>query len=459
MLRKLTLIALFIALLAACIPLTPANNSPSSATKPIATGKPLDPLVTASPTRASPIQITDGDLRGAHITVWHAWNGAAADLFESQINTFNQTNQWGIVVEPTALPDYSTLYTQVSEGRKTQGLPDALVTLPDQLLTWDDLLLDLNAYAADPIWGLNIPVADLPEAFWQNDQTTRRVSLPAARAARFLFYNVTWAQQLGFNAPPATADEFEQQACAANASFRRDADQQNDGYGGWIVDPAWDGTYAWMLAFGGGLKDDRFATPENEKALTFLKTLYDENCAWITQPDVLPFDAFAARKALFISGNLLEIQDGLRAMRLASNSDAWTVIPFPGLEGKQTVVAYGPSYALIKSDETRQLAAWLFIRWMLDKDNQFKWVQTTQLYPLRVSVLAAVNETRSASPQWLAAAALIPQAQPAPETANWHVAKQVLEDAMNGIFQHNVPVGVMPGVLQTMDATVTEITK
>ena len=171
---------------------------------------------------------------------------------------------------------------------------------------------------------------------------------------------------LGFDNPPATADEFRQQACAANASFRKDKDPKNDGYGGWIVDTHWQTTYSWLLAFGGSVTDGNaygFRTDPNLATLQFLKGLYDDHCAWLsTEPT--PFDSFARRSALFVSGDLAELPLETESMSRLKNADEWTVIPFPGPQ-TSAVVAYGPSYTLLKSTPEKQLAAWLFARWLL----------------------------------------------------------------------------------------------
>ena len=119
--------------------------------------------------------------------------------------------------------------------------------------------------------------------------------------------------ELGFTNPPATADEFRQQACAANAFFRKDADPQNDGYGGWIVDT--DSANDLLLDAGlrRGVLDGNgsygFQTDPNLAALEFLKTLYDDNCAWLAVDPTNPkdishgpyFDQFAKRLALFVA--------------------------------------------------------------------------------------------------------------------------------------------------------------
>ncbi len=135
--------------------------------------------------------------------------------------------------------------------------PDLVAALPEQTLAWDahGAVVDLNPYLDDPQWALDART-DFPAIFWAQDNVNgKQLGLPAQRSARFIFYNTTWAHELGFDSPPATPQDFRQQACAANASFRKDADPKNDGYGGWIVDTAWQTTYSWILAFGGGVVD------------------------------------------------------------------------------------------------------------------------------------------------------------------------------------------------------------
>ena len=250
------------------------------------------------------------------------------------------------------------------------GTPALVAALPEQTLTWNSShsVVDLNPYLDDLVWGLgSSAVADFPPLFWMQDRMNgEQLGVPAQRSARFLFYNQTWAHELGFDAPPQTAAEFREQACAANASFKTDANPQNDGYGGWIVDTNWQTTYSWLLAFGGGVADGTaygFRTDPNLAALQFIKKLYDDHCAWLSTEET-PFDAFAGRSALFVSGDLAEVSMAAESMSRLKNTDEWTLIPFPGTTGR-VLVAYGPSYSVLKSTPEEQLAAWLFARWPL----------------------------------------------------------------------------------------------
>ena len=426
----------------------------------------LPPTATPTPS-ATPhpaIQVDPALLRGLEIRVWQAFAGPADELFTSQVAQFNASNQWGIVISPTGYGDYTGLFEAVNASLDAGQPPDLAAALPEQTLAWDArrLVVDLNPYLDDLQWGLPAADrADFPAVFWQQDAVTgRQLGVPAQRSARFLYYNQTWARELGFNTPPATADEFRQQACAANASFRRDADPNNDGYGGWIVDTTWQTSYSWLLAFGGGVEQAgvyHFRSDPNLAALQFLKSLFDSHCAWLSI-EPTPFDSFARRSGLFISADLAGLPVEMEAMARLGNPDEWTVIPFPGSPGR-LVVTYGPSYSLISSTPEKQLAAWLFVRWLLQPESQSQWVERTGLFPLRNSVLDMIGPYRQASPQWEAARGVLPLAQGVPQLASWRKARYILQDGLTVLFRTNLPVDQLASALEEMDAMAQELSK
>ena len=433
------------------LPAAKVTSSPSSTPVPSITPTPLPTLA-----------VDPAALRGVSIQVWHAFAGPAADLFTSQAAEFNATNQWGIVVNPDGFGDYTSLLDGMNTALDAGQAPDLVAALPEQTLAWEALgkVVDLQPYLADPQWGLTADViGDIPSVFWAQDHANgKQLGIPAQRSARFIFYNQTWAHELGFATPPTTADEFRQQACTANASFQKDADPKNDGYGGWIVDTDWQTTYSWLLAFGGGVADGSaygLRTDPNLAAMQFIKRLFDSHCAWLsTEPT--PFDSFARRSALFISGDLAGLPAEMEAMKRQKNSDEWTVIPFPGTQGSG-LVAYGPSYTVLKSTPEKQLAAWLFARWLLSPENQAQWVEETGLFPLRNSVLNMVGSYLLASPQWGAANAALSQAQDVPQIASWRKVRYVLEDGMTVLFQENLPLDKLPDLLVEMDSMAQEL--
>lgn len=298
--------------------------------------------------------------------------------------------------------------------------------------------------------------------FWSQDAVAgRRLGMPAERSARFIVYDQTWAQDLGFASAPQNADDFRQQACRAHQTMQTDSDKSNDGQGGWLVDTSAMSFLSWMMSFGGGVVEGngyRFLTPKNLAALTYVKQLYDDGCAWTAQPDADVPAAFAARKALFATASLEQLSDFSRAMGAADNGDTWTLLGYPG-PVQAGLVTYGSSYVLLKSTPPQQLAAWLFVRWLLSPENQKDWVEATGLFPLRTSEMPLVDSYSKSHPQWSAAVGLLPQATIQPQLASWYQVAVMIGDGFNAMFSSNTPTGRVAEILAIMGSTATDLSK
>ncbi len=441
----------------------------SACATPLETATPPEVTREASATAIvtpAPVSTLGGEpesLRGVVIMAWHPWFGTEASLFETQVADFNAANEWGITVLTAGQSNYAELFNNVTASLAAPDKPDLVIGLPEHALFWDERtgVVELSPYVADPIWGLSAgDVADFAPVFWEQDLAgEKRLGMPAERTTRLMYYNQTWARELGFSAPPATADDFHEQACKANASFRSNEDPQDDAFGGWLVDTDPITAMSWMLAFGGGAQEGegyRFLRPENIDAFRFAKTLFDNGCAFqLTETTAV--DAFANRRALFVTGGLEDIATQSRAFLPLPSNDEWTLIPFPG--EIETMAVYGSSYILMPSDDASQLATWLFVRWMLGADNQARWVQTTGMFPLRASTLDRVADYASVHPQWVQAVKLLPRGHGTPRLSSWRVIRLVLGDGFDFMFRVNMPVGQVATILADMDRAVGDLVK
>jgi len=458
--RWLTPLLLFTLIFSACQPtpipepVAPTSTPRVSETKALA--------ATHTPVAESRLGIEAEALNGLIVDVWHPWYGAPSTLFESQVQEFNDTNPWGILVLTTSLQNYTELYEQASAAVHGPNRPDVIVGLPEYAVEWhaQEAVLDLNPYLSDPVYGLSgAEIADFPSVFWEQDQLKdARLGMPAQRTARFLLYNQTWADELGFDAPPATADDFREQACKANQFMRSDADPGNDAQGGWLIDTHPITNLSWLLAFGGGAQESdgfRFLTPENIEAARFIKGLSEDGCAWKTQNDA-PLTKFVDRSALFATASLEDLPDLARDFAFAGSTDKWTVLAFPGAEGSALVV-YGASYILFESDDADQLAAWLFVRWLLAPENQADWVNSAGLFPLQAATMGLLTDYAAGHSQWAQAVTLLPQGRNTPQLSAWRTIRVALGDGFNFMFRVDTPVGQVPAILAQLDAIVTDL--
>jgi ABC-type glycerol-3-phosphate transport system substrate-binding protein len=463
--------------LAACQPAPlPPGPAPSQTltfkTIQARTSTPLPSLLPSlTPTSVILSQTSLADLNGIHLQFWHPFLDQTADQLQALAASFNQQNTWGIQVDVRSLGGPSELSRQVvaamagsnASGAGEAQLPDVVIANPEQALSWQavsPVLVDLTDYISDPVVGLTSQdLADFSPPFWNLGLSDgRQVGLPALGTVQVLFYNQTWAKELGFSQPPATTEEFRQQACKAALANRQDSSIENDGTGGWLVNSNSMTMLEWMAAFGAKIdpaSDDSytFNTPETSAAFTFLKDLVSSNCAWLgLNPQ--PYDYFASRHALFYSGSL---EDILPQEAASTGSDAWTVIPMPGNAGRPAVTLYGQTYNILASSKARQLAAWLFVRWMDSPNQQAQLVRVTGTYPLRGSELGLLSVYRHDNPQWAAALPFAGYAHNPPVAASWNQVSSVLEDASQQLFQPETTPDQIPAILSQMDAMVVEL--
>jgi ABC-type glycerol-3-phosphate transport system substrate-binding protein len=343
--------------------------------------------------------------------------------------------------------------------------PQVVIGFPEHALEWQEHVVDLSLYVADPLYGWGpADISDFPAVVWEQDEVDgKRFGIPAQRTARFLLYNQSWARELGFESPPATSAEFEQQVCAAHRAAGTDEDPANDQLGGWLIDTQAMTPLSWMIAFGGGVQEEegyRFLMPGNIAAFRFVKTLQQKNCAWVASLDLPVPDRFAARQALFATASLEDLPAHVRAFSAANNTDEWAVLKFPGDE-RDALVVYGSSFIMFESDDVTQLASWLFIRWILSAEIQARWVQSTGLFPLRTSTMELLGGYSASHPQWAGAVNLLSEGATTPKLASWRLVRVMLEDGFRDMFdtiRHpDLTDGQVPLILKQMDDTAEDL--
>jgi len=437
------------------------NNTPTSL-----------PAIPATPNAKTPstLGVNAADLRGVQVNLWHPWTGADGEALDAILDEFNRTNQWGITVQTSAYEGFGRLDEAVEAALLANTQPDVIVDYGYQARHWDSVeaILDLSPYVSDPVWGMTLDEqADFYPSFWAEDLVknynsgqTRRLGIPLSRSAYVLFYNQSWAYELGYPKPPITTEDFRVRACAAAQFVREQGDKSNLGKGGWLITPQPGVLAGWIYAFGGGITNPEepgylFNTSETRQAFEYLKGLQNGGCAWLDSA-VDPQNEFANRHALFVVGSLFDLPTQKEAFTEADSKDEWLVIPFPS--SRQPVVdTYGPSLLITRSNPYRQLASWLIIKWLVYPPIQSEWVKALETYPTRQSTLDYLVEVASDNPQWFEAMELLPDAHGEPSLASWSVMRWALEDVMRQLFGPQFAADQIPALLEELDNVADEI--
>jgi len=410
-----------------------------------------------TPTATATPQVPASSLKGLEIQVWHilppAWlRGPTAQ--------FNRENSWGLKVNLRAFPDEEALIASLPEAPPGT----LLLTYPALTPLWEqpDAFSNWQPWLDDAQYGLSAKAqSDFWPRFWDEGQRgAQQLMLPFLRSAAFLVRNHTWAAELGQAAIPQTVADFQKQACAANTALRQDDDVNNDALGGWLVDTRPPVILGWLYAFGAApLQGEtyRFDSPESEAAFTFLKALYDQNCAWVGNENY-PDEYLSGRQTLFATLTLDEVPFVEQAFQTQGNNDRWGALPFLAPEASPALPTFGPSFALLAGGEkAQQASAWLYVRWMLSADVQAQLVRQTNLLPVRRSALDLLADYRAQHPVWQSVVETLSYARPEPAAPSWNLVQWMLEDAGEQIFRSYFEIERVPDTLQLLDETANEL--
>jgi multiple sugar transport system substrate-binding protein len=398
--------------------------------------------------------------KGQVVEFWHPWQGDLAKRVDEAVAEFNQTNEWNITVKVKPFYSSGALDEAISAGLKDKanGLPPLVAAASDQLAAWsalNDAVVGLDDFLADPQYGMTgAEMAAFYPAFWAQDQVGgRRIGIPALRTARVIFYNESWAKDLGFSGPPKTPAEFKAQACAAAKKNNTAGIREKYGTGGWMIDNDALTTLSWLGVFGAQPipaedgKPYTFQSKEAQDALSFLRGMLDEGCAWLAR-NPAPYEYFARRMALFYSGTLPDVYIQSRWQEKLKNKDTWQILPFLGKDGKPVVYSSGYSYAVFQSTPETELAAWIFIRWLEKPAVAAKFETALPSLPVSSAHAVQFSESKGQFP-WNMILPLIESARPAPVLPSWLEAHRLVEDAAWQTYR--VPVGDLPQILPQLD--------
>jgi ABC-type glycerol-3-phosphate transport system substrate-binding protein len=286
-----------------------------------------------------------------------------------------------------------------------------------------------------------------------------RAGWPISQSINVMFYNTTWAQELGFDSPPANAAEFKEQACAASAANDADEDPENDGTGGLVMHTNTSNIMSFVYAFGGTGLDDAgdgydFTSQEIVDVALYLKDLQDSGCTLTTES--YPNPEFATRKALFVMSSTNDLIYQLNAFEDAGNSDEWSLIPFLGPDGSMAVDAFGQYIGIVKTTPEQDLASWLFIKYLTSPEIQARWNQASAYFPTQSSTIPLLADYSAENAIWAFGLDLIQYGQSEPALASWTSVRNAVGDAFLAIIESETEEEVLT-ILEELNATAAEL--
>jgi multiple sugar transport system substrate-binding protein len=330
------------------------------------------------------------DPTAATITYWFPHTGANSDAIQKMIADFNAANPWKITVKGEYAGSYDQIYNKMVAAIAARNPPELVVAYQNQaaMYAMNDALVDMNVYVKDPKWGLGKDLGDFFEGFINQDVNAqfggKRLGFPPNRSLEVMYCNLTLLKSVGINAPPKTWDEFA-------ADCLKVTNKGNDTYGYAVDNLDASHVYGLVISRGGDFarpdgKGYTLNTPQMKAAMMYMQGLLKQGVARKIPKKYDDQTDFGNGKVAFTMGSTSGLTFYDKAVKANRNGPfLWVIAPVPqtAASGAPVMDLYGASVSIPRSTPQKQLAAWLFIRWFSEPEQQAQWAHVSKYFPVR----------------------------------------------------------------------------
>jgi len=349
------------------------------------------------------------DPSGQEVLYWYQHTGSREELMLSMIDEFNRTNEWGITVVGETQGSYNDLYQKIVAGIPGKQLPQTAVAYQNQAATYavQEVLVELDPYIESAKWGYSQEELDdffpISLAADYLPQFKARYGFPPYKSMEVMYYNQDWLTEMGYDGPPESWEEFEEMACKAVEEPFSGATGEGGSMGYvYSIDASRFATF--VFSRGGDIISEdgseyAFGDEAGLDTLTFWQSLTDKGCAMQSTEDYGDQTDFGNGRSLFTIGSISGLPYYGKAVDEGAKF-AWSVNPPPHSTAEARMNIYGASQSIFTSTPEQQLAAWLFIKWLSEADQQALWASSTGYFPTRQSAADALADYFAENPTY-----------------------------------------------------------
>ncbi len=325
------------------------------------------------------------------VTFWYGFGGPLGESLEKMIADFNATHP-EIQVSGVSMGQYAALSQKIMAAIAANSPP----TMAQVYENWTANFIDAGAIVplqkfVDGSNGLSQEeLADIFPVFLDGGTFAGQLwTFPFNKGLPALYYNKEMFQKAGLDPdrPPQTWEEFREMA--AKLTLDADGDGRPEQWGTSFSIPTIFAMFQLILVQNGGqiMSPDGtqflFNTPIGVDALQYLMDLVEKDHVAYIAPGAYEHQTdFVARKAAMIQGHIVS-----RKYMEPQLTFVPGIAPIP--RGKKpAVMLTGTNLAIFsKTSEQQQQAAWTFVRWLTEVEQQARWSVETSYVPIRRSAL------------------------------------------------------------------------
>lgn len=376
------------------------------------------------------------------LVFWHTQAGDSfrGELLNEMIDDFEAAYPW-ITIESVYQGSYSDLYKKIMAAIPAGEAPDMSVSYPSMIAEYmkADAVVALDSFIFSSDVGLTADdMADIFPGYLEECRFpsfgNQYLAWPFTKSFVGLWYNLDLIKEAGYDGPPKTWDEFEEQ-CVAIA-------EKTDGQGYAYYESA--STFdAWLYSRGATQLNANeteavFNGPEGVESLAMMNRLIEAGGAWKPEGSYADQAQFGQGNAAFTMASTSGTYYYQQAVADGAGEGAFewgcTNIPQADPDTPATVM-YGASACVFRTTTDKQKAAWLFLKWFTDTEQTAKWGSQSGYMPVRASAAALLDDFFAANP--IAKQQfedIVPYGKPEPSVRGEQEIRGFIEDAMVATF-------------------------
>lgn len=345
------------------------------------------------------------------LTLWHNYGGVMQTTMDELLDTFNSTvgKDKGIVINVTSINSSSVLQEKLLMAANgdpgASELPDITTCYPKIAinLAQKDLLVDLNQYFTKG--ELSKYVASFIE---EGKIDNKLYVFPIAKSTEVLFVNQTlfdrFSQATGVSIGKLST--FEGIAETAMKYYQWTDEQTpnipNDGKNFYAADSLFNVMQVGMKQLGNSIIQNEKLVTSGETYNHIYETLfeaavkggyaiYDGYSSDLSKTGDIVCSTGSTAGILFY-GDTITYDDN------RTEKVEYTILPYPVFEGgKPTAIQRGSGMVVISSDEKKEYAAAVFLKWFTESEQNMKFISQTGYLPVTNAAFETVMEDKGQS--------------------------------------------------------------
>lgn len=400
------------------------------------------------------------------VTFWHTQSGALTKAIDDLVAKFNSSNDKKITVKSEYIAgSYAGLF-QKNQVALQAGTPvEVSVAYESHVAEYmrGNWNVDLEPYVKDKAIGLTKEgLEDVFPNYLEGQRypqyNNKLLSWPFAKSLLVLTVNDELLNRAGVKSLPKTWTEFQaaiQQLSRGDSSLIIDSSQMSASelnqdptrkrtYG-WANYPSASTIYAWAYSRGGTVLDPQTKQVKWNDApflesFQFTEDNFKRQYAY--NPPRQPgsdYD-FVSNRYAFIMQSSVSRPFVRNVMKSNGRENMpWRLAMIPAKDAsKPATVAFGPNVAIFRTTPIKQAAAWAFVKWWSEKEQDVEWSITSNYMPVRKSSAETPRLKgywEKDDPQGKQAFDLLKFAKAEPNIRGTDPIRKVIEDALLSVME------------------------